>query len=214
MNESLKERIVGEAMRMFVEQGIKSVRMDDIAHSLGVSKRTLYELFDDKEELLYLAMHRYFSERQEQTAIAMDNASDVLKALFEALNQILDNTSASTRLVYNLKKFYPEVNRRLMSEGNEKNIVVFRNMLEKGVQQGLFITDFNFDLAISTLFHAASGLIHSREIIMPAGMNERDAFVQIIGTFFRGISTRKGLELVDEYKRLYAPPRTETTKES
>lgn len=54
-----KERIVAQAMQMFVSQGIKAVRMDDIAQQLGVSKRTLYELFGDKESLLYLAMEHF-----------------------------------------------------------------------------------------------------------------------------------------------------------
>ena len=53
-----KERIIEQAMHMFVSQGIKSVRMDDIAQQLGVSKRTLYELFGDKEGLLYLAISK------------------------------------------------------------------------------------------------------------------------------------------------------------
>lgn len=59
-----KERIIEQAMHMFVSQGIKSVRMDDIAQQLGVSKRTLYELFGDKEGLLYLAMDRYFEKKR------------------------------------------------------------------------------------------------------------------------------------------------------
>ena len=50
-----KERIIEQAMHMFVSQGIKSVRMDDIAQQLGVSKRTLYELFGDKEGLLAIS---------------------------------------------------------------------------------------------------------------------------------------------------------------
>lgn len=57
---SQKERIIEQTMRMLVAQGIKAVRMDDIAHQLSVSKRTLYELFGDKESLLYLAMVCYF----------------------------------------------------------------------------------------------------------------------------------------------------------
>ena len=48
-----KERIIEQAMHMFVSQGIKSVRMDDIAQMMGISKRTLYELFGDKETLLF-----------------------------------------------------------------------------------------------------------------------------------------------------------------
>lgn len=55
MTPPQKERIIDQAMHMFVSQGIKSVRMDDIAQQLGVSKRTLYEMFGDKEGLLYLA---------------------------------------------------------------------------------------------------------------------------------------------------------------
>ena len=63
-----KERIIEQAMHMFVSQGIKSVRMDDIAQQLGVSKRTLYELFGDKEGLLYLAMDRYFEKKRIERA--------------------------------------------------------------------------------------------------------------------------------------------------
>ena len=59
-----KERIVEQTMEMFVTQGIKSVRMDDIAQRLGISKRTLYELFGDKEGLLYLAMVCYFERNR------------------------------------------------------------------------------------------------------------------------------------------------------
>ena len=63
-----KERIIEQAMQMFVTQGIKSVRMDDIAQQLGVSKRTLYELFGDKEGLLYLAMERFFESKRVEGA--------------------------------------------------------------------------------------------------------------------------------------------------
>lgn len=65
-----KERIIEQAMQMFVTQGIKSVRMDDIAQQLGVSKRTLYELFGDKEGLLYLAMERFFESKRVERAEA------------------------------------------------------------------------------------------------------------------------------------------------
>ena len=206
MEPTQKDRIIEEAMRMFVQQGIKSVRMDDIARSLGVSKRTLYEQFGDKEELLALSITRFFEQRRERTVAAAAHAADVLEGLFIALNHILDSTVVSTRMMDNLKKFYPAVHDRVMAEGREKNYRDFRRMLEIGVEEGLFVSDFNFDLAISMLFYTASGLMNHRLEIVPSGMSERDAFVQIVGNFFRGISTRKGLELVDEYKRRYTPP--------
>lgn len=212
MELTQKDRIVEEAMRMFVQQGIKSVRMDDIARSLGVSKRTLYELFGDKEELLSLSVTRFFERRRERTEAAAAGAANVLEGLFIALNRILDCTVVSTRMMDNLKKFYPAVYERVMTDGRERNYRDFRRMLETGVEEGLFVSDFDFDLAISMLYHTASGLMNHRQEIVPPGMSERDAFLQIIGTFFRGISTRKGLELVDEYKHRYTPPRVESTE--
>mgnify|MGYP000638518746 FL=1 len=61
-----RDHIIDQAMEMFATQGIKAVRMDDIARSLGVSKRTLYEQFGDKQGLLLLAMNRYFERMQQR----------------------------------------------------------------------------------------------------------------------------------------------------
>jgi len=198
-----KERIVEQAMQMFVRQGIKSVRMDDIAHSLGVSKRTLYELFGDKEELLTLSVVRYFESRRQRNSEIAAKAANVLEALFIVLNEILDSSAAADRLLGNLKKFYPTVYEKVMQEGRESNYLCFREMLEKGIAEGLFVSDFNLDLSIAMLYYTATGMIsHSKEIV-PAGMTEREAFVQIVSNFFRGISTARGLELMDAYKRRY-----------
>ena len=196
-----RERIVEQASQMFVRQGIKAVRMDDIAHALGVSKRTLYELFGDKEELLTLSIVRFFRERRERHAEIAAGTSDVLEALFVVLNEILNTSATAGRLLANLKKFYPAVYARVMRDGEDYNSRCFREMLEKGIADGLFIAGFNIDLAISVLYYTASGLMDNRDRIVPPGMNEREAFIQLISCFFRGIATQRGLALVDEYAR-------------
>jgi len=104
-----KERIIEQAMHMFVSQGIKSVRMDDIAQQLGVSKRTLYELFGDKEGLLYLAMDRYFEKKRIERAAVCAHARNVLEAMFMVLGGVMDNAEVIQRLLNNLRKFYPAV---------------------------------------------------------------------------------------------------------
>lgn len=58
-----RETIIQLAAEMFVGQGIKAVRMDDIARHIGVSKRTIYEQFGDKEELLYQCLSYYVREQ-------------------------------------------------------------------------------------------------------------------------------------------------------
>ena len=201
-----EERIVDRAMQMFVAQGIKSVRMDDIARTLGVSKRTLYELFGDKEHLLYLAMVRYFEAKRAGWQRLSAGAHDVLEQLFMVLCDVMDSSEESARMMDNLRKFYPAVHDRLMREGTENNRRELRSMLERGIAAGLFTSGFHIDLAISVLYYPASALLtRGGELLLPEGLSEREAFVQIIGNFFRGISTAEGLALIDDYQRRYEP---------
>jgi AcrR family transcriptional regulator len=140
MTPPQKERIIDQAMQMFATQGIKSVRMDDIAQHLGVSKRTLYELFGDKEGLLYLAMERYFQRDRQRWTELTANARNVLEAMFMVLAQVMDKAEVSSRMMDNLKKFYPAVHDKLTREGMEKNRRSLRGMLDQGIVDGLFDT--------------------------------------------------------------------------
>lgn len=198
MTPPQKERIIDQAMHMFVSQGIKSVRMDDIAQQLGVSKRTLYEMFGDKEGLLYLAMERYSERNRQRWNELTADAHDVLEAMFMVLGEVMDN----------LRKFYPAVHDKLMREGMVKNRTSLRSMLEQGIEAGLFVNNFNIDLSISVLYYTASAIVTRRELMLPDGMSEREAFVQIISNFFRGISTAKGLQLIDDNLKRYRLSKT------
>lgn len=192
-------------MQMFVTQGIKAVRMDDIAQQLGVSKRTLYELFGDKEGLLYLAMECYFRHSRAKHDTLSVGADNVLEAMFMVLGSVMDNAEVTNRMMANLKKFHPAVHEKLMREGTEENRRCFRDMLDKGIADGLFVGSINIDLAIAVLYYTVTALIIRKEILLPEGLPEREAFVQIVSNFFRGISTAKGLQLIDDYGRRYEP---------
>lgn len=205
---SHKERIVEQAMHMFVSQGIKSVRMDDIAQQLGVSKRTLYELFGDKEGLLYLAVAHYFDCSRRRHTDLCQGADNVLEAMFRVLCNIMDESDVTNRIMSNLRKFYPAVHEKMLREGTAQNRRDFRDMLEQGIADGLFIDNFNIDLAISVLYYSATALVARKEILLPEGLSEREAFVQIISNFFRGISTARGLQLIDDYLRRYEPAKS------
>ena len=82
-------------------------------------------------------------------------------------------------------------------------------MLEKGIADGLFVDTINFDLAISVLYYTASAITVRKDLILPDGMTEREAFVQIISNFFRGIATAKGMQLIDDYLKRYEPAKPE-----
>ncbi|WP_304581784.1 TetR/AcrR family transcriptional regulator [uncultured Alistipes sp.] len=194
-----KERIVEQTMEMFVTQGIKSVRMDDIAQRLGISKRTLYELFGDKEGLLYLAMVCYFERNRLRWAELSTAAPNVLERLFLVLNDVMEHSETTSRMMENLRKFYPAVHERFMRGGSEKNRADFREMIEQGIADGLFIDNIDIELAITVLYYTASAITVRKDMILPEGISERSAFTQIVSTFFRGISTAEGARIIDGF---------------
>lgn len=198
-----KERIIEQTMRMFVTQGIKSVRMDDIAQQLGISKRTLYELFDDKENLLYLAMLCYFEQNRRRWNTLGSDAPNVLVRLFMVLSDVMEQSETTTRIMENLRKFYPSVYAKLMGEGSEKNRQDLRRMLEQGIADGFFIGHIDIELAITVLYYTASAITLRKDMLLPEGISERSAFVQIVSTFFRGISTAEGLKIIDDFLKRY-----------
>ena len=193
---SQKERIIEQTMRMLVAQGIKAVRMDDIAHQLSVSKRTLYELFGDKESLLYLAMVCYFEQNRRNWENLSVQAPNVLERLFLVLNEVMEHSETTRRMLENLRKFYPAVYERLLHESTDRNRQDFRAMLTQGIADGLFIDNINIELAITVLYYTASAITMRRDMMLPEGISERSAFTQIVSTFFRGISTAEGLKII------------------
>ena len=198
-----RDHIIDQAMEMFATQGIKAVRMDDIARSLGVSKRTLYEQFGDKQGLLLLAMNRYFERIQQRYAEMTAAARNVLEEMFMVLGEVMASSEVTNRMAANLKKFYPEVHDKLTEAYLCKRTEELRLRLEKGIADGFFVRGINIELAISVLYYTASALVVRRDLIIPKGMSEREAFVQIVSNFFRGISTARGLELIDDYLTRY-----------
>ena len=114
-----------------------------------------------------------------------------------------DNREETGRLMDSLKRLYPAVHDKLMREGSVRNREELRAMLRQGIADGLFIGSIDIDLAISVLYYTASALVSRRDLLLPEGISERKAFVQIVSTFFRGISTAEGLRLVDAYRARY-----------
>ena len=154
-------------------------------------------------QVRYLAMERYFQRDRQRWTELTANARNVLEAMFMVLAQVMDKAEVSSRMMDNLKKFYPAVHDKLTREGMEKNRRSLRGMLDQGIVDGLFVDNINIDLAISVLYYTASALVARKELMLPAGMTEREAFVQIISNFFRGISTAKGLRMIDDNLKRY-----------
>ena len=195
-----RERIIEQAAKMFAEQGIKSIRMDDIARALAVSKRTLYEMFEDKEELLYLSIRFMQSRRMSKMEAKLKENTESLAYLFESLEMMMGNSDLHRRISNNLRKFYPATFERVRKESEESSGKVLYSLIEHYIDCGLIVSTVDIRLSVTILYYTTTTLITSADnMSLPEGVTLQDALAYTIINFFRGIATLKGVQQIDEY---------------
>ena len=195
-----REVVIKRAAEMIVELGVKSLRVDDLAHDLAVSKRTLYEMFGDKEELLYHSIKHLFQSEANEIQASVAESQKGIPALLEIFDAMMARSAVRKRIMENLAKFYPELYERIMTENRDYGLAMLRKKLTRLVEEGLISEMVNIDLSITMFYYTSMGLMrrHGR-LVLPNGVTEQDAFRYTIVNFFRGIATLKGVEQIDAY---------------
>ena len=200
MTQSQRERIIEQAAKMFAEQGIKSIRMDDIAHTLGVSKRTLYEMFKDKEELLYLSIRFMQSRRMAKMEAKLKENTESLAFLFDSMGLMMDNRDLHRRISHNLRKFYPATFERIRKESAAQSGKILYSLIEHYIDCGLISPTVDIRLSVTILYYTTTTIVSSADnMSLPDGVTLQDALSYTIINFFRGIATLKGVQQIDEY---------------
>lgn len=195
-----RETIIEQAAKMFAEQGIKSIRMDDIAQSLGVSKRTLYEMVEDKEELLYLSIRYMQSRRMAKVEQKLRENTESLAQLFDSFALMTENRELHRRISNNLRKFYPATFERLRKEAEAESGKILFSLIQHYIDCGLIVPTVDIRLSVTILYYTTTTIVTSADnMTLPDGVTVNDALAYTIINFFRGIATIKGVQQIDDY---------------
>jgi len=194
----IQERIIGEASRLFAMYGIKSVTMDTLAEDMGISKRTIYESFKDKDTLLNDVIV-YFQEQQHQMAHdIIENSENVVVALFKLVNGMISMMKQiNPLLIQDLKKYHSHIYKKLLEKGDIRDHSMTCKILSQGIDQGIFRTDYNVDIVDLTL-HELFNLFSPDSNLTRKGYHRGELFNNIIIPYLIGISTEKGRILIEE----------------
>ena len=186
---------------MFAESGIKSIRMDDIARTLAVSKRTLYEMFADKEELLYLCIRHLQDRRSERAERIFEQYLDNIAGIFEVMQMMMNDADhVMPRLISNLRKFYPNVYTRISEEVKEESGRRLYCIIKHYAERGLISPHIDLRLAVAMLYYTTTTLAASMDnISLPASVNAKSALTYTIINSFRGMATIEGIRQIDAY---------------
>jgi len=198
----IKERIIAKAREQFFSYGVKSVTMDDIASELGISKKTIYQHFEDKDAIVHqLMMGEMLQDRCEWGNLCniSKNVIDKTVKSMEIIKKAFAEINPSA--YFDIKKYYPKT-WLIFQEHKQTFIMEFiRKDLLEGIEQGFFRPEIKIDI-----------LVRMRMEQIETGFNPHlfpqnkfsliEVELTMLDHFMRGILTTKGLEIYQEYLQL------------
>ena len=193
-----KEKIVSVASEMFVKEGIKAVRMDDIAHRCSMSKRTLYELFTDRTELISLALQHYLDSMHRHGEEAVVRAENAFHAVWLRFTQVEPAHKLTSKVLFQLKRYYPELATDFIIRMHEAGVANILDTLKVGVEEGLVMGSLDLHFYSRAMTNYIIGLDIIEENTASTGLNVDDNSIpNAVVLFLRGIATDKGRTYID-----------------
>lgn len=201
--KELRDKIIAYAMTEFYKRGVKAVKMDEISKGLHVSKRTVYEIFGDKEELLLAGLKQKQEETKRETEqYALTHARNVIDVIsFVYKIQMRRNALVGTVFFEEIHKM-PRVLEFLRSN-HEREREESRRFFATGVKEGLFRSDVNYEVLMDVGKIAMEEIMH-RQMYRQHPMQE--LFDNYSLVMIRGFCTERGLAELD--KALATPDTT------
>ena len=198
-----RNNIIHYTSKMFVEQGIKAVRMDDIAKELSISKRTLYELFGDKEELIYHSIKHYLEQSRERRIRQVINLENPLEIMVVCIRDMIDGAPVAGRIRRNMRRFYPSVYAKLEEEIQDASQNDLRRWMSECLECGYFDKRIRAEYAIKLIHHSVHGvLVNTLDEETPS--NELISLMSYsLLVFIRGLCTIDGQSIIDDCTQKY-----------
>ena len=193
----IKDRIIQQAGRLFFLYGVNRTSIDDVASSLGISKRTIYENFRDKEDLLLSYLKQVCEDRKKAVQELMERFDNVVEVFLHIMEIHKTATFANIKFYEDIYRYYPNVDAFLKEESHKAN-EFFVQFLKKGVEQGVIRENLNIEVVAFLVEESTSIYMRASHIDkFPFSFSELISTVMV--NFIRGISTEKGIKIVDKY---------------
>ncbi len=206
--EDVKAQILTTASRLFLQYGLRSVTIDDVCNEVHISKKTFYNYFRQKEDLIDTVLFQFLdlaNDRKNRNKSIFDdlslNAIDKIVLAFKHWKQD-SSIQHSLTLMYDLVKYYPKINTKIAEHQEQKAKESFKKWIQQGVEEGLIRSDVSIDLLTTYMYFqfskAFSELIGKLEV----GVSPTIEF--LLDSNIRVLVSEKGYRYYQEkYKKEY-----------
>lgn len=196
-------KIMHAAVDLFLQYGFKNVTMDDVARRAGISKKTLYQHFSNKPELVTASVTWYMEMNAQMCRKAITEASNALETLVRVdaeLESIYRKLNPLSML--ELQRFYPEAWERFREVLVKQDVEMIRETIARGIQEELIRPELDPELIARYRIETAmmslqpNLMVSDRYSLMHVGYTITELFIY-------GIATAKGVKLYTRYKENY-----------
>jgi len=197
MNEA--DKIIELAHWLFFQYGMRSVTMDQIARELGISKKTLYQHFNSKADLVHKTVERFIEEEEcmcEQIMGTDKNAIEQLIEIGKMVSNKLKTINPTSAL--DLKRYYKKSWQLIQGEHRQFIYKVVRQNMEKGMTEGWYRDDLNVEV-ICRIYLASMDLLIDPEVFPPNQFQISDTYTEFLKHHIYGIASLKGAAYFDKY---------------
>lgn len=198
----MKEEIVKRALNDFMQYGFKSFTMDDLANKMGMSKKTLYEYFPSKQDLVEATLDHALEMSCKKVETFVQGEGSVIENVYRNQKKVKEFFNInSDRPIGELRKYYPKTYERMEIEFAKSDALFIDKLLEKGWEEELFRKDINVEFY--KIFYTNVQRLRSVTNSFP----ERDfpfweTIYTIMEYFFRILVTEKGLKELERVLQL------------
>ena len=195
----IRERIITEAFTLFIKYGIHSVTMDQVACQLGISKRTLYENFSDKNALLVEGIEHFRKIMHAQANDILKNSTNVIEGIY-----FIGKHGEKMRKMVNplffedIRKYYPAIYAGISDKNRYNEYSIMQTLIKKGINDGVFNKELNPEI-VNAFWYEIMNIFMNEENFPRDRYSQEDLLKNTIIPYLLGISTVKGKGLIEKY---------------
>ena len=187
-----KEEILKKTFDLIMKYGIKSVSMDDISKSIGISKKTIYQYFENKRALIAEVIDNHIEEDERDIKTIISNSQNAIYEIVDIAKHVLSFLKGmSPSMIFDTRKYYPKQWEKVESRHFSFIRDIIKSNIERGQKEGLYNRDLNPDI-VARLYVKQSLAIVDETTFPPNEYNAGELYKTLVTYHIRGLMTNKG----------------------
>jgi AcrR family transcriptional regulator len=195
----VKARILEKATDLFMRYGIRSITMDEIASQLGISKKTIYQFFTDKDELVEGVVDQEIQRNVMKCERFQHIAENAVHEIFVAAEEMAEMLKSMNPLImYDLEKHHPKAHKKYRDHINQFMLRAIKDNLERGVAEDLFRADMVQDIVARHRIESAF-MPFNQDVFPHSRYRVVEVCFELAMLYLHGITNPLGKKMIEKY---------------